>query len=434
MTSNSSEAVSLSLDISEAGTPLPEEAGYPTTPTPLNYCDQSTGHASIHKKETNPFDFFISPKRSSETEAPNVFSRDFEPAQMSLLSLPQNNYCGSSSSNESASFMNKAPCLSASARALSARALPDTSSPMLSTAESRGRSMSDSWQLWTSMSPLFSPWFEHEDSFQSFSPSSRQRTLSSCIASQESRRLVREYDAAKTPTLQQHEQFKHHKWGEDEFCEFDLDTEDIDIDLSIADSIKVFPLTDTVAQCVKSYSEFFGRLTSLPRRQKKRFSELPPLLEDPFLSDSPVSNTTKNSHRSEQPHSPHPFNDSDSFNDAFSVGEIAIPGVVQEGLDFAVMLSRSAGRAIESLINPTCPRRRPRPSNSCPPPDNEPFCPRRRHRRKRKPELKRSSSGSGDEVQWDVLGAITNCPRRASGCPRRERRNDDRFLRFDAVL
>lgn len=254
----------------------------------------------------------------------------------------------------------------------------------------RGRSLSDSWPTWES--PLLSPvsWFERSGSFQSFGDSSPKRAHSISVASRESRRIVQQYDAAKTQSLQQHEQFKHSKWGEDRLCEVDFDTSDIDIDLSLAETLKILPFTDTVAQCVRSYSNFL----SFRRHKERRVPELPPLVERTSDDDDDDDVCEQNRSTRSQLQSPTTSADGDqaltSHRSNVSPGDVAVPSVVEDAFD-TIFSWYNPQSALSFLLSPRCPRRAPVDIDlSCP--KRAPGCPKRRGRRYDSNSRKQKSS------------------------------------------
>lgn len=323
----------------------------------------------------------------------------------------------------------------------------------------RNRSPSDFGYLWDVLSPILSSglWFEKVDSIQPLDNSSL--TINSGLASTEICQLIKDYDSSNTPTMKQHEDFKYKKWGEDEFCKFDLNPDDIH--LSLTDSITSLPLTDKIAQCVKSYSTYFELWTTY--RSPQHSCELPPEISESdtaadldrslklIQSSSSITTVTSDvSTFSSSPAEPH-----HSFRNASSaIGEVAIPVDVQQWMDVAWMLSRSAGRAIESLITPTCPKRRPRDSIpvsglTFPPiiPDRDVFCPRRLPKdflhesqdpsslyhlsKQRIPTDCASSSeelGISAQAQCVKFDTITGCPRRVA-CPRRKQGHQLKYQR-----
>lgn len=333
--------------------------------------------------------------------------------------------------------------------------------------DDRCRSLSDSWPLWGTVSPLLSPssWFEQADSFRSFSDSSRHRALSTVLTSRETRRLVRQYEATKTPSLKLHEQFKHTKWGEDAFCEFDLDTTDLSLDLPLTDTLSFLPITDTLAQCVRSYSTFLSNQLFKRRRRatlssgaedhgvKEPNNDDTAILDDPRalvpLQGSASSGDSDDSctpqpiinknhriprhHDSEGPaasrampaltpaRSSPVLSTTDELDHTW-LGELAVPRAVQEALDFALAVSSRAGQAIEALIPPACPKRHHSAADGAGSlPTGRSRCPRRL---RKKPVV---TCPEGNTTADHTVRETTyiSCPRRAvrsTRCVRRARR------------
>lgn len=202
-----------------------------------------------------------------------------------------------------------------------------------------------------------------------FSPSPAElRRQSTCLELKGSRELVEHYETRKSLTLEQHGQFKHNKWGEDDFCDFDIDITDMDV--SLMDAVKMHPITDSLAQCVQSYSDTLKRFTSRPPPTSKHTSHSKHQQGTTTSSSSESTSSFLSSPQHVTPNStttpgcryvcsPVSSQTARSLPDDLSlvdltppVEKMAIPKRLQDALEFPLMVSRSAGQALEM-----CPKR-----------------------------------------------------------------------------
>lgn len=302
----------------------------------------------------------------------------------------------------------------------------------------RGRSRSGSWPLWGSF------WFPSSSGSSSSSPNFARETThllpffpssNGPLALRETRRLVRHYDAALSSNLKAHEQFKFTKWGENVFCDVDVDT--TALDLSFVDSL--LPLTDTLAQCVRSYSKFLSTQLFRRRRQVNLCNNTTqPLMALPSTEQTnevktevlPSSSTTV---FSTQQNGGVPSvalvpvsSDKLVSEDQTWLGELAIPRAVQEVLDFAVAVSLRAGQAIEAILPPSCPKRSHSVFSGEKPrllPNRKNPCPRRL--RKNAVAADGEANEPSQLTTANQTSGYVSCPRRAvrsTRCSRRSHR------------
>lgn len=228
-------------------------------------------------------------------------------------------------------------------------------------------------QLWGVLSPLLASvfWFEHVDGRGPTeaedavceTPSSSSSTASSTpsLVSSGTRRLVLHYETCKSQTLEQYNQYKHYKWGEHEFCEFDLDPDDVTLALPMLGRLSLFlPTTDSLTQCARSYSQF------LAEQWFKRRASCGLLWlritngEDLSIHHGSIVDRNGGTAGSTPQNAAQPFSiySLTEMLDQVWFKELGVPRAVQEALDFAYTMSSRAGQAIEALIPPACPKRR----------------------------------------------------------------------------